>query len=185
MGAVMKFGPEGGAVYGGQRKSPPGGGNWPVASPGMELDKAPADTTAYKTAYLAHDVKVAGAQWRYGGIGIAPASIDRPAGDPGCVCLVSQLDADPWGRVYAPNVFRFSVERLDSNGNHIARIGRYGSVDDGTRTGTAADPAVFLSWPTDRDYAEAGGRLYVSDSVNRRVVVIRLDYDAEPTVSVP
>ncbi len=185
MGAVMKFGPEGGAVYGYQRKSSPGGGNWPVASPGMELEKAPADATAYKTAYLAHDVKVSGALWRYGGIGIVPASIDGPAGDPGCVCLVSQLDADPWGRVYAPNVFRFSVEMLDSNGNHIARIGRYGNADDGRTAGTAADGGIFFAWPADCDYAEADGRLYVSDSVNRRVLVIRFDHAADAACDIP
>jgi len=73
---------------------------------------------------------------------------------------------------------------LDSSGNHIARIGRYGYADDGQTAGTAASPGIFSAWPTDCDSAEADGWLYVSDSVNRRVVVIRFDHDAEATVSV-
>ena len=64
---------------------------------------------------------------------------------------------------------------LDTNGNHIARIGRYGNADD---TG----PEIHFAWPAFVD--EAGGKLYVSDSVNRRVMIVRLAYAAEETCTV-
>jgi hypothetical protein len=92
------------------------------------------------------------------------------------VCLVSQLDADLWGRVYAPNVFRFCVEMLDTNGNHIARIGSYGNADSAGPGSAVPEAEIPFAWPTVCDYAK--GKLYVSDSVNRRVVVVRFEYAA-------
>ncbi len=38
---------------------------------------------------------------------------------------------------------------------------------------------MHLPWPTVCDYAEADGKLYVSDSVNRRVLAIRFEAAAE------
>ncbi|NQT36445.1 MAG: SMP-30/gluconolactonase/LRE family protein [Planctomycetes bacterium] len=99
MGSVFKFGPEGGAMYGNF-------GQWAkVTDPNLALDKAPAGATNYKSSYLGWDVKVVGAEWRYPGVGIIPASFDAFRGDDGCSCMVSHLDADLYGRVYAPSAF--------------------------------------------------------------------------------
>ncbi|KPJ69242.1 MAG: hypothetical protein AMS14_11675 [Planctomycetes bacterium DG_20] len=89
-------------------------------------------------------------------------------GDPACYCFSSRLAIDPYGRVLAPNVFPFSVEMLDANGNQIDRIGRYGNADD--------CDGVRFAWPAFSSWAD--GNLYVSDSVNRRVVVVRFEHAA-------
>jgi len=47
------------------------------------------------------------------------------------------------------------------------------------------EPPIAFAWPTDCDYAEADGKLYVTDSVNRRIVVVRFDWSDEATCRVP
>jgi len=168
-GAVMKFAPEGGAMYG---RSPGaaepflevGGGRNRAAA--ALLEKSPAGAGEYRSGYLYHRVRVAGARWRFAGTGILPTS-ERYWGDPSCVCLFSRLDVDPYGRVFAPDCFQFRVHVLDANGNLIGHVGRYGNADD-------AGPGIHLSWPA---YVHAAGdRLYVSDVLSRRVVVVGFDY---------
>ena len=175
MGSVFKFGPEGGQIYG--NYTPKGG----APDDSLALAKAPADAVAYKSGYLGWDVKVAGAKWRYSGIGIIPHSFDGFTGDDGCECLQSQLDADPYGRVYAPSAFHSSVEMLDPAGNRIARVGAYGNADSAGPKSRVPEPEIAFAWPTECDYAEADGKLYVSDSVNRRIVVVRFDAAASET----
>jgi len=175
MGSVFKFGPEGGQIYG--NYTPKGG----ALDDNLALAKAPADAVAYKSGYLGWDVKVSGAKWRYSGIGIIPHSFDGFTGDDGCECLQSQLDADPYGRVYAPSAFHSSVEMLDPAGNRIARIGAYGNADSAGPKSKVPEPEIAFAWPTECDFAEADGKLYVSDSVNRRIVVVRFDAAAAET----
>ena len=97
-------------------------------------------------------------------------------GDPACVCMGMRLDVDEYGRVFAPNVFRFSVEMLDTNGNQVARIGRFGNADSAGPRSPVPEPEIAFAWPAFVDYAD--GKLYVSDSVNRRVTVVKLGYQA-------
>jgi hypothetical protein len=175
MGAVFKFSPEGGVVYGQQKIGRNGA---PMTSPGTELEKSPANAAIYKSAYLEHTVKVTGAQWRYGGVGDIPTSIDGPSPDPGCRCMPSHLDADLWGRVFAPSSALFSVEMLDPAGNRIARIGSYGNGD-------SIGPDIVFAGPVACDFAEADGKLYVSDIANRRVVVVRFDWAASAEAPIP
>jgi DNA-binding beta-propeller fold protein YncE len=179
MGAIFKFGPAGGQIY----------GNFSAKAQHIDqrlaLANAPAGAAAYKSGYLGWDVKVVGAQWRYPGIGIIPHSFDGFTGDDGCECLQSQLDADPYGRVYAPSAFRSSVEMVDAAGNRLARIGAYGNADSAGPGSRVPQPEIAFAWPAECDYAEADGKLYVSDSVNRRVVVVRFEAAATASCAVP
>jgi hypothetical protein len=143
--------------------------------------KAPPDAAAYKSGYLQWDVKVSGAKWRYPGVGIVSHSFDAFRGDDGCECLQTQLDADLYGRVYAPSVFYSSVEMLDSAGNRIARIGGYGNGDSLRPRDRVAPPEIAFAWPTETDYAEFDETLYVTDSVNRCVVAVRFEYADQKT----
>jgi hypothetical protein len=176
-GSVFKFGPTGGAFYGLGVAVKPGdakaaAGLSPLVSPA----NAPAGAATYTTGYLNREVKVVGALWRYAGMGTIPTAMASANwGDPACGCLNSRLAVDEYGRVYMPNVFRFCVEMLDTAGNPVARIGRYGNADD-------AGPEISFAWPA--FVSVAGGKLHVSDAVNRRVVVIRFDYVAEEIVEV-
>ncbi|KKK51690.1 hypothetical protein LCGC14_3112420, partial [marine sediment metagenome] len=172
-GSVLKFGPAGGALYGHpfERKLAPGA----VKPDVFSVEKAPAGATSYRSSYLGREIKVVGALWRFAGYGIVPGSSDGLRPDPGCVCFTSRLAVDPFGRVFAPNVLRFGVEVLDTNGNRIMRVGRYGNCDESASAEAAgADPGqIAFAWPAFVSVAE--GKLYVSDSGNRRVMVIRMD----------
>ena len=75
-----------------------------------------------------------------------------------------------------PNHFRFTVEMLDTAGNRLDRIGRYGNVDDQTK-GPGSD--IPMVWPICPSWAR--GKLYVLDQVNRRVSVVHFEYAAEKT----
>jgi DNA-binding beta-propeller fold protein YncE len=171
LGAVMKFGPEGGAFYGLGSFGRPGAKTLPT--PMLSAEQAPTDATEYLSGYLYERIKVAGAQWRYAGMGIVPSS-ERKWGDNSCVCMTSRLAVDGFGRVFAPNVFLFCVDMLDTDGNRIARIGDYGNADD--RAG------AFFAWPAFVDVAD--DKLYVADSVNNRLSIVAFDYHDEATVAI-
>jgi len=69
-----------------------------------------------------------GAEWLFG-----PVGADGHYGSGGrCHCRVQgRFALDYFGRSFAPEVDRFRIVVLDSNGNVILRVGRYGNVDDG------------------------------------------------------
>jgi len=170
MGGVFKFGPEGGRIYGFSGKPRAKKGQPAPPTPVLaEIKNAPANATEYLSGNLKRAAKIVGARWRYGGIGPIP-SFDFGWGDPGCICWNSRLAVDPYGRVYAPNVFRFCVEMLDTDGNRIARIGTYGNSDDGV----GEKPGIAFAWPACVDVA--GGKVFVSDPSNRRIAVIGFEY---------
>jgi DNA-binding beta-propeller fold protein YncE len=172
IGAVFKFGPQGGKFYGqGELKSVPN----PKASPLTNAANAPENAPEYRTGYLMQRVKVVGAEWRYPGMGLMPSS-ERQWGDPSCVCISSRLDVDPYGRVYLPDAFRFGVQITDSAGNRLGRVGEYGNADD-------RGPGIYFAWPSGIDYGP-DGRLYVVDSVNTRLTVVDFDYADMRTVPV-
>jgi hypothetical protein len=83
------------------------------------------------------------------------------------------------------------VAVLDSKGNLILRIGRYGNVDDGVplvkRGGPRAPRAVggdevalchaaYVGVHTDR-------RLFIADAANGRILSVKLGYHAEGKVA--
>ncbi len=171
-GAVFKFGPEGGAFYGRGSMMYGGRRNRALVA---DAENAPESAPEYRSGYLYQRVKVVGAKWRYPGMGIIPSS-ERLWGDPACVCMTSRLAVDPYGRVFAPNVFRFCVEMLDTDGNQLARIGKYGNADD-------RGPEPHFAWPA--FVGVAADKVYVSDSVNRRIVIIGLEYAARAVCPVP
>jgi len=90
---------------------------------------------------------------------------------------------DGYGRVFAPNVFCFSVEMLDTNGNPIARIGRYGNGDSAGPGSRVAEPEIAFAWPA--FVAAAEGKVYMADATNQRIVIVRFDHAAEEIVQLP
>ena len=123
-GSVLKFSPKGGKFWQWREKDKRGK---PIPAPEL-----PEDAKKYRSGYLSLGIAVQGAQWQYLGCSPVP-TCGEGWGDPSCTCWNMRLAVDPFGRVYAPDVFRFSVEMIDTNGNQIGRIGRYGNVDDGLR----------------------------------------------------
>ncbi len=120
-----------------------------------------------------------GAKWFYGGVGYAGFNVGTH-----CACWHARFSLDYLGRSFAPEVDRFQVAVLDSNGNLILRIGRYGNVDDGKPLVLQGGPkqprsiggdevalfhAAFAATHTDK-------RLFVADIGNARIVSIKLGY---------
>jgi hypothetical protein len=125
---------------------------------------------------------VEGAEWFYGGIGFCTPTA--------CICWNSRFTKDYFNRSFAPETMHYSVAVIDSAGNLILRVGKYGNVDDGKPLvadgGPAAaraigDDEVGLFYPcyvathTDR-------RLFIADAGNSRISSVRLGYHSEETV---
>ena len=154
-----------------------------VQLPREARPKRPPDMNVYAQG----DVWIEGAEWIYGGVGFNGA--DLKGG--GCVCWTTRCDLDYFGRVFAPEIDHFTVAVLDSNGNVILRVGRYGNLDEGKpliAEGSPPNPrsiggdevalfhAPYVGTHTDR-------RLFITDAGNRRIVSVKLGYHAEETVA--
>ncbi len=141
----------------------------------------------------ARNAWVQGAHWMQPGIGWANNYTTA------CACWNTRFSMDDFARSFAPEPDRYSVAVLDSAGNLILRVGRYGNVDDGVplvQAGasrdygqmtppnprsiggdeTALKHAPYVSVHTDR-------RLFAADPGNARIVSVKLGYHAETTVA--
>ncbi len=127
-----------------------------------------------------------GAQWFYGGLGYNGFHPDLG----GCQCWNSRFSLDYFARSFWPEIGHYSVAVLDTNGNLILRVGRYGNVDDGRPLVKDGAPEnarsiggdevslfypAYLATHTDR-------RLFIADPGNARIVSARLDYHATERV---
>ena len=132
---------------------------------------------------------IEGAAWLYGGVGTAPKFIGRAGG--GCWCDHSAITLDDFARTFVPENDTYSVAVLDSEGNLILRIGRYGNADDGAPLvpqSAIRDPqsiggdevALFLPRFV---AADTDHRLFIADPGNARIVSVRLDYYATERVA--
>jgi hypothetical protein len=132
---------------------------------------------------------VEGAEWFYGGVGYAGKNAAWAKG--GCCCWNARFALDYFARSFAPEPRHFSVAVLDSSGNLILRVGRYGNVDDGVplvREGGPPKPrsiggdevglfhACYVAADTDR-------RLFIADAGNARILSVKLGYHAEEKVA--
>ncbi|MHC4917853.1 MAG: hypothetical protein ACYTGB_20450, partial [Planctomycetota bacterium] len=142
-------------------------------------------------------VKITGALWLR--LGISHVEMH------GCNCTNTRFDVDEFGRVWYPDLGLFRVGVLDTNGNLICHFGGYGNaesmgpdspvIDPGTKRlrprrpddpaevkSPFAEPEIAFAWlagvgVTDR-YA------YMGDTLNRRLLRVKLVYAAEETCNV-
>jgi len=130
------------------------------------------------------DAWIENAEWRYHGGGFF-----RPAP---CQCWNCRFALDYLGRSFVPEMTRSQFAVLDTNGNLITRIGRYGNVDDGkpSKPGKHEPPnarsiggdevalmyAPYVATHTDR-------RLFIADPGNMRIVSVKLNYHADETAA--
>jgi len=127
-------------------------------------------------------VWVEGADWMYTGVGHCGKNRGI-----GCSCYNSRLTHDDFARSFVPELDRYSVGVLDSNGNLLLRIGQYGNIDDGTPLVAKGGPpnpvsiggdevalfhGAYLATQTDR-------RLFIADVGNARIVSVELGYHTE------
>jgi len=145
------------------------------------------------------------AVWFYGGLGFAGKNAARAGG--GCDCYNARFALDYFARSFAPEVGHSSVAVLDSNGNLILRVGRYGNVEDGVPLaarlpvrGVGSDTggqAASVTPPHPRSIggdevglfhasyvaAHTDRRLFIADAGNARIVSVTLDYHTTERVA--
>ena len=145
-----------------------------------------------------------GAEWLFG-----PVGADGHYGSGGhCSCCVNgRFALDYFGRSFAPEVDRFRAVVLDTNGNVITRIGKYGNVDDGMplvkdgpSTGSTGSPQAGSGQAAPPSPRSIGGdevaimhamnvavhtdrRFFLADVGNHRIMSVKLGYHAEEKVA--
>ncbi len=173
-GTLMKFRRGKGKLFTAKKKihTPLAEANYPKRKPDI-------------TSAMQGTAWVEGAEWFYGGVGFAGKNRGN-----GCACWNARFTLDYFARSFAPEMDRYSVAVLDSAGNLILRIGRYGNVDEGRPLFAAGGPAkprpvggdevvlfhgAYLATHTDR-------RLFIADPGNGRILSVKLNYHATGTV---
>ncbi len=151
---------------------------------------------------------VHGAEWLYGGVGYCGKNRGV-----GCSCYNTRFALDYFARSFAPEMDRYSVAVLDSNGNVILRIGTYGNVDDGEPLIRAGGPPKPRPIGGDGGSKAAGAvsgrkllrrpiggdevalfhgayvathtdrRLFIADPGNARILSVKLGYHATEKVA--
>jgi hypothetical protein len=175
-GTVMKFRAGKGKVISASKRAP-----IPLSSEARP--KRPPDVAGGHTG----TAWVQGAEWMFGAAGWFGFN-GGPGG--GCDCWSSRFCLDYLARSFVPEIERYSVAVLDSNGNLIVRIGRCGNVDDGKPLDPKDGPpntrsiggdevalfhAAYVGTETDR-------RLFIHDAGNGRIVSVKLGYHAEELI---
>jgi DNA-binding beta-propeller fold protein YncE len=176
-GSILKFPPEGGIIW------------FEKNLPKSCLGKPPADLLAKpripfkkhfsSSPHLTGEIQ--GALWTR--FGYAPYSAHMSGNTAHCMCEGSGFDVDPFGRVFFPNLGQFRIEVIDTNNNPILTFGKYGNEDSGGPAARVKKPDIPLAWPV---YVVASDRwAYVADTVNRRIVRVKLQYAAEEACLAP
>lgn len=176
-GTLMKFPPgEGRILHAGNSKLmsvPLGPGTFPTRP--RELGNAWVD----------------GADWFYGGIGYMGKNEGLH-----CSCYNCRFTLDYYARSFAPETDRYKVAVLDSEGNLIMRIGKYGNVDDGKPLIADGGPKRTRSVGGDEVALMHGAyvatltdkKLYIADPGNMRILSVKLGYHEDvkmPLAKVP
>ncbi len=176
-GSIIKFPPSGGIVW--HQKDLPRSA---VGQPSAELLARPKQPFKRHFAYSPHLTgEIQGALWTR--FGYAPYSAHMSGNTSHCMCEGSGFDVDPFGRVFFPNLGQFRIEVIDTNNNPITTFGKYGNEDSGGPGARVKKPDVPLAWPV---YVAVSDRFaYVADTVDRRVVRVKLGYAQEARCAVP
>ena len=127
---------------------------------------------------------VEGAQWFYGGVGLGGFNPSYAGG--GCSCWNCRFALDDFARCFAPELDLCSVAVLDTAGNLILRVGRYGNVDDGRPLVPEGGPAAPRSMGGDETAlfyplfvaTDTDPRLFIADIGNVRLLSVKLEYHA-------
>jgi hypothetical protein len=98
-----------------------------------------------------------------------------------CPCHNVRYDMDYYARHWLPADYLYSIVVIDANANIIARLGRYGNVDDTDEDVKAGRDGLRFVWP--RAVAVSDAALYASDRNARRILKAAISYAAEETVA--
>ena len=121
------------------------------------------------------------------------------SGSDTCMCEGAGFDIDLYGRVFYPNLGQFRIEYVDAANNMLGHFGKYGNQDStgvkpgekkaagspgegaGSTPAVVKKPAIPMAWPI--TCVASDTHVYVGDTVNRRVVKVKLGAAVEETVA--
>jgi hypothetical protein len=153
-----------------------------MATAPVPMDPVPARKPDVMAIHYTHTYSeknwawIEGAEWLYAG-----ASLIKPRG---CSCPVQRFHLDWYKRSYVPEAYRHSFGILDTNGNLIMHLGKYGNLDSGN------GPKSKI--PVGGDHIAVFQPRFISGTDNylafedwgERLVVLRLEYHSEETVPI-
>jgi len=175
-GSIIKFPPTGGAIWYSKELGP-----YVEGKPPAELLAKPKVKVRFHRGYRTKDqAELQGALWYR--FGFAPYTATYSSCYRTCMCEGGGFDVDPYGRVFYPNLGQFRVEVLDTNGNPITTFGKYGNQDSRGKGSPVPRPDIPLAWPL--TVAVSDTHAYVADTLNRRVVKVKLGWAVEETCEV-
>lgn len=158
------------------------GGDVLIPLPAPEIPKREPDTAQGGWYGTWHGKTwMSGAEWFYGGTGVVGAS---------CSCYHTRFQIDTFARSFAPEPDVYSVAVLDSYGNLILRVGKYGNTDDGIplvaqkeipNARSIGGDEVALFYP---EYVgvDTDRRLFIADVGNARIVSVKLGYHSQEKI---
>ncbi|PCJ56896.1 MAG: hypothetical protein COA79_17305 [Planctomycetota bacterium] len=131
-----------------------------------------------------------GVSWFYGGVGFAGKNTGGDA-ESGCCCWHSNFVIDGFSRSFAPVVDQYRVDILDSNGNLIYKLGKYGNVDDGLPLNKKGGPKSPISIGGDEVSlfhacyvaTDSNNRIFIVDIGNGRVVSVKIGYQKTEVIN--
>jgi DNA-binding beta-propeller fold protein YncE len=178
-GSIVKFSPRGGIIDYRIGSDSSGSVVTPPYTGEAKLDPSLKTTQGswYSCAMWRGPEKVVGAEW------IAPGI--SHIGMYYCNCENVAFDVDEFGRVFFPDTNLYQVRVVDTAGNPLLTFGGYGNMDNcgpESREPSLAVPEIAFArlvsvGVTDR-YA------YCGDSMNRRLLRLKLAYAAEQTAEI-
>jgi hypothetical protein len=119
---------------------------------------------------------VEGAAWLYAGASPIVAT--------GCSCPTQRLHLDWYKRVYVPEQYRHSIGIVDTEGNLIMHLGKYGNFDSGNGPNSkirVGDDDIAMSAVR---FISGTDNYLVFDDGGERIVVLKLDYHSEAVCSI-
>jgi hypothetical protein len=175
-GSIVKFPPEGGAIWYRKDLSE----NVEGEPPAELLAKPRVKVSAHDGYRTLVPAELQGALWYR--FGFAPYSATSASCALTCMCEGAGFDVDAYGRVFFPNLGQFRVEVLDTNGNPLTTFGKYGNQDSRGKGSQVPKPDIPLAWPL--TVAVSDTHAYVADTLSRRVAKVKLAWAAEETCEV-
>ncbi len=120
-----------------------------------------------------------GVEWEF--LGVAPAPGRYSKARESSVHGALRFCADDFGRLYVPAAHRNTVRMIDTAGNELLRIGRYGNLDSGPNARLKA-PAIPMGYPCATALSKR--YLYVAERHLPRILRIRMGYTQEEALDV-
>ncbi len=182
-------------IIGGKRTAHPFTGSLIKAKPGEEcrlvmpkalipmdpLPKRPPEVLAVdymSDEYMGKGAQgwVEGAEWIYAGA--------SPIVAVGCSCPRQHLGLDWYKRPLVPEAYRRSIGILDTGGNLIMHVGKYGNFDDAPGGRNGAKPGGEDIGITLVRFISATDNYLVYGDWSEKLVVLKLDYHAEESAPI-